>query len=124
MLPFWKKFCNLNREKADILGFEDHPYDALIENYEPCMTSAKIKEIFGKLRKELVHLLDQIRCSRPIDDHFLKGPFDAKKQFDLGFPFAQLPLEADFSRLDLSAHPFSLALHPHDSRITTRILAG
>jgi carboxypeptidase Taq len=37
---------------------------------------------------------------------------------------AQLPLEGDFTRLDLSAHPFSLALHPHDSRITTRILPG
>jgi carboxypeptidase Taq len=121
--PFLEKILKLNQEKAEILGYGDHPYDALLENYEPSMTSARIKEIFGKLRKELIHLLDQIRSSRPIDDRFLRGSFDSKKQFDLGTALlSQLPIEPDYSRLDLSAHPFSLALHPHDSRITTRIL--
>ena len=28
----------------------------------------------------------------------------------------------NYTRLDLSSHPFSLALHPHDSRITTRFV--
>ncbi len=122
--PFLEKILQLNREKAEILGYSDHPYDALLENYEPSMTSARVKEIFGKLRKELVHLLDQIRGSSQIDDRFLKGSFDPKKQFELGSAMLkQLPLEPDFSRMDLSAHPFSMALHPHDSRITTRILS-
>jgi len=121
--PFLEKILKLNCEKAEILGYEDHPYDTLIENYEPSMTSSKIKEIFGKLRKELIQLLDKIRACRPIDDSFLRGSFDPKKQFELGSNLLlQLPLEADYSRLDLSAHPFSLALHPHDSRITSRIL--
>ncbi|MBU6447171.1 MAG: carboxypeptidase M32, partial [Verrucomicrobia bacterium] len=35
---------------------------------------------------------------------------------------AELPMESAYTRMDLSSHPFSLALHPHDSRITTRIL--
>jgi len=122
--PFLDKILQLNREKAGILGFEDHPYDALIENYEPSMTSAKIKEIFGRLRKELVHLLDKIRGSKQVDNRFLLGTFDRKKQMELGSAlFSQLPFEADYSRMDLSAHPFSMALHPHDSRITTRILS-
>jgi carboxypeptidase Taq len=121
--PFLEKIVALNREKAAILGFEDHPYNALLENYEPSMTCAKIREIFSNLQKELLHLLDHIRGSRPVDDRFLKGSFDRKKQLELGSAILlQLPLEPDYSRIDLSAHPFSIALHPHDSRITTRIL--
>lgn len=121
--PFLEKILRLNKEKAEILGYDDHPYDALLENYEPSMTSAKIKDLFSRLRKELVHLLHQIQNAKPINDRFLKGTFDRRKQMELGqFFLSQLPLEADYSRLDLSAHPFSLALHPHDSRITTRIL--
>ena len=122
--PYLEKILKLSREKADIYGFTDHPYDALLETYEPCMTTAKVKEIFTVLRKELVHLLDQIRGSRPIDDRFLKGTFDVKKQMRLGSDIlSALPIDSAFTRLDLSAHPFSIALHPHDSRITTRILS-
>jgi len=33
-----------------------------------------------------------------------------------------MPVEAGYTRLDASSHPFSIALHPKDSRITTRYL--
>ena len=121
--PFLEKIIQLSREKAAIYGFEHHPYDALLETYEPCLTSSKAKEIFSSLRKELIPLLDKIRGSRPINDQFLWGTFDEKKQMKLGNDLiAQLPVDGAFTRFDLSAHPFSLALHPHDSRITSRIL--
>ena len=122
--PFLQRIVDLNREKATIFGYEDHPYDALLSSYEPCMTSAKLKPIFESLRKELVHLLAKIREAKPIDDRFLKGKFDPEKQKELCQAIlAKLPMEAAYTRLDISAHPFSLALHPHDSRITTRILS-
>ena len=121
--PFLQRIVELSREKASIYGYDDHPYDALLSSYEPCMTSAKLKTIFGSLRKELVHLLDKIKNSKQIDDRFLKGKFAPEKQIALGKELlSKLPLEPTYTRLDLSAHPFSTALHPHDSRITTRIL--
>ena len=121
--PFLKKIVEMSREKAAILGFEDHPYDALLESYEPSMTTKKVSKIFGNLRTELISLLEKIRSAPPIDDSFLNGPFDEWKQKELGAALlATLPMEADYSRLDFSAHPFSIAMHPHDSRITTRIL--
>lgn len=121
--PFLEKIIRLNREKASIYGFEEHPYDALLETYEPSMTCGKVKSLFADLRKNLIRLLDQILGAKQIDDQFLKGHFDKNKQMELGHSLLGcLPLEPDYTRLDLSAHPFSMALHPHDSRITTRIL--
>lgn len=121
--PFLKRIVEMSREKAAILGFEDHPYDALLEHYEPCMTTKKISKIFENLRKELVSLLEKIRSAPQPENDFLKGPFDKQKQRELANALlASLPIDPRYSRLDLSAHPFSIAMHPHDSRITTRIL--
>jgi len=120
--PFLNRIIEMVREKASLFGYEDHPYDALIGLYEPTMTSAKLRHIFTPLAKELKHLISQIR-KKPCDDRVLHGSFDAKKQIALGQKLLNaLPIEQPYSRLDLSAHPFSIALHPHDSRITTRIL--
>ncbi len=113
----------MNRKKADILGFSEHPYDALLEGYEPCMTTSKVAAIFGSLQKELKGLLKAIVAGRETDDSFLHRTVGEEKQMELGrLLLAKLPMDAAYSRLDLSSHPFSLALHPHDSRITTRII--
>lgn len=120
--PFLEKIIALCRQKADILGFEDHPYDALLEAYEPCMTTRKVDVIFKDLQKELIQLLKKIKKSRPIDDSFLNKTVDQAKQIEIGhWILSQLPVDQGYMRLDLSSHPFSTALHPHDSRITTRI---
>lgn len=121
--PFLDKIIGLCRQKADILGFEDHPYDALLEMFEPCMTSRKVEALFDGLQKELTALLKKISLSRQIDNRLIHKKVDIAKQKELGeLLLAHLPIEMAYTRLDLSAHPFSLALHPHDSRITTRIL--
>jgi carboxypeptidase Taq len=79
--------------------------------------------IFDGLQKELTGLIKKINKSRPIDDRFLHKKIDHAKQLEIAhWILSQLPIDAAYSRLDLSAHPFSTALHPHDSRITTRIL--
>lgn len=121
--PFLKKIIELCREKADVYGYSDHPYDALLEGYEPCMTTRRVSSIFNGLQKELKQLLKKIVQSRPIDDRFLKGKVDTNKQLEIGhLILSKLPQDLAYTRLDLSSHPFSMALHPHDSRITTRIL--
>jgi carboxypeptidase Taq len=121
--PFLDKIVGLCRQKADILGFGDHPYDALLESYEPCMTTHKVEGIFGSLQKELTALLKKIKASRQIEDSFLHKKIAREKQIEIGkLILAHLPMEMAYSRLDFSEHPFSTALHPHDSRITTRIL--
>ncbi len=121
--PFLERIIQMNREKADILGFTDHPYDALLETHEPCMTSAKVSNIFEGLQKELVPLLKKITNKKSPDRYFLQQQVHNDKQREIGeWIAAAMPCDADHTRLDVSSHPFSIALHPHDSRITTRFL--
>jgi len=121
--PFLSKILKLAREKAAILGFSEHPYDALLESYEPCMTTKRVALIFKELKEELVLLLGKVGKKSQVDNSFLKKKVDEKKQHKISLGLLEkLPLDHASSRLDLSAHPFSLALHPTDSRITTRFL--
>jgi carboxypeptidase Taq len=120
--PYLEKIVAMNREKAAIFGFEDHPYDALLEGYEPCMTTKKIKVLFARLKQKLLALLEEIKAKQPSEHPSISGTFDVEKQMALGRKLlAALPMESHYSRLDLSVHPFSIAMHPHDSRMTTRI---
>ncbi|HEY4254769.1 MAG TPA: carboxypeptidase M32 [Chlamydiales bacterium] len=121
--PFLKKIIQMNREKTEILGFGDHPYDALLEAYEPCMTSARVGKIFDGLQKELTGLLKKITEAKQVDTRVLRRTVSNEKQKELGdWLCAALPMDPGYTRLDVSSHPFSMALHPQDSRITTRYL--
>ncbi len=121
--PFLSKIIELNREKAEIYGFEEHPYDALLEAYEPCMTSSRISHLFNGLQQELTQLLKKISAAKQIDARFLQKTVSEAKQKEIGEFFSQMmPVDTGYTRLDLSSHPFSMAMHPKDSRITTRIL--
>lgn len=121
--PFLQKIVDLVRKKTEILGYDEHPYDALLESYEPCMTASRVGTIFDGLQKELKALLAKISSCRQIDDSFLHRKVDDELQNQLGHLFlSKLPMDMAYTRLDLTAHPFSLALHPHDSRITTRLI--
>lgn len=119
--PFLNKLVAMARKKADYLKFNDHPYDALLDEFEPEATTAKVETLFGHLKEEITSLLTKILKSKEIDDSCLHGTFSHDKQLsfahrllkDMGFSFEQ-------GRLDLSSHPFSLSPHPKDNRITTR----
>lgn len=120
--PFLEKIITLSRKKADLLKYKDHPYDALLDQYEHDMTSKEVGKIFDDLQNSIVALLKKIKTAKQVDDSFLHGKFDTQKQLE----FARVILdcmgyEKDKGRLDISAHPFSSSSHPTDSRITTRI---
>ncbi len=113
----------LAREQARHLSqaFGIAPYDALLDTYEPGMTSARLDAIFGDLRRWLPGLIARVR-ERQAHEVVLapKGPFavDAQRQLcervvrELGFDFAA-------GRLDVSTHPFCGGV-PEDVRMTTR----
>src|SRR5690242_10551356 len=45
--PWLEKTFALSREKADALGYDDVRYDALLEDYEPGMTTAQLTPLFA-----------------------------------------------------------------------------
>lgn len=121
-LPHLERVVSLCRRQADLLGFREHPYDALLDLYEPETTCAQLTPLLARLAPALTHLVQRIRDRPQIPDDFLHRDFPVGKQIH----FTHLLLEAmgfdgSSSRLDHSAHPFCVGLHPHDTRMTTRI---
>ena len=120
--PYLEKIVKLNRKKADLIGYEEHPYDALLDGFEPSITTAEVAKTFSLVQKENTSLLKKIQAAKPIDDAFLRQTFDENTQLELSrILLEKMGYDFHFGRLDLSTHPFSSASHPTDSRITTRL---
>jgi len=120
--PYLKKIVALLRKKCDYLGYQEHPYDALLDIYEPGMTTTFLISLFGRLKNQLSELIKSIAILPAPREDFLYGSFAKDKQI----AFAHDLLEAmgfhkKEARLDLSNHPFCIGLHPFDTRMTTHI---
>ena len=120
-VPHLKQIIDLNLEKADCLGYEEHPYDALLDEYEPWMKTGEVRRVFAELKDYLKNLVSRIMDAGQVDDSFLfkEYPVERQESFgrtvlsDMGFDFSR-------GRLDVSAHPFTTSLGCDDVRITTR----
>lgn len=120
--PYLERVIKMVRKKADLIGYKDHPYDALLDLYEPEMTTNEISKLFGSLRQSITPLLQKIMSGKQTDDAFLFGNFSHDQQMKFSHELLNaMQYEKTKGRLDFSAHPFSSACHPTDSRITTRI---
>lgn len=120
--PFLERIIDKSREKAELYGYKEHPYDALLDDYEPEITSREISTLFQGVRKSIVQLLGQISKAKQVDSSFLSGKFDHEKQMAFSKQILQeMGYDMTRGRLDFSTHPFSISTHPTDSRITTRI---
>jgi carboxypeptidase Taq len=119
--PHLERLVQLSVEKAEAIGYEDEPYDALLTEYEPGGTTAEVASLFDALRDDLVPLVDAIAEAPQVDDAVLRGtyPQSAQQKFgravidDFGYDF-------DRGRQDVSAHPFTTAFSTGDVRLTTR----
>jgi carboxypeptidase Taq len=99
-------------------------YDALLERYEPGLTTAQVQALFAQLRAGLVPLVRAIAArSEAVDDACVHGEFDSKKQWDFGLAVAgRFGFDFRQGRQDASAHPFTARFTNADVRLTTRVL--
>lgn len=119
--PFLKKIIAQSRKKADLLGYQEHPYDALLDLYEPDMSVSKVTAIFSTLKPFLTNLIKKISSSVQPEDNFLSGTFSEQEQLNFSKQLLKaMGYDEKHGRLDLSTHPFSTSAHPTDTRITTR----
>jgi carboxypeptidase Taq len=118
--PHLEKIIQLTRQKADLWGYEESPYDALIEDYEPGLRAGQIRPVLEDLRVALVDLLGALR-DEEVDEHFLDGNYPKTGQTALSEQVAAA-FGYDFAagRIDTATHPFATSLGPSDHRITTR----
>jgi carboxypeptidase Taq len=100
-------------------------YDALMDRFEPGMTSAEVERVFGDLRQWLPGLIDEVlarQAARDAADPPAEpvGPFPVERQRALCEQvMRRLGFDFDGGRLDVSTHPFCGGV-PEDVRLTTR----
>jgi carboxypeptidase Taq len=121
--PHLEKTIGLNQKQADALGYEVHPYDALLDRGEPGMTAAQLRGLFEELKTAIVPLVRQIADKADaVDDSCLYGDFDEQTQLAFGMEVVkQFGYDTNRGREDLTAHPFCTNFSPDDVRITTRV---
>jgi carboxypeptidase Taq len=125
-LDNFREVLALAREEAERLSqsLGLSRYDALMERFEPGMTSATVDRVFGEVRAWLPGLIQRVRARQAGEPVIAPaGPFpvDAQRRLCerviglLGFDF-------EAGRLDVSTHPFCGGV-PEDVRMTTRFRA-
>ncbi len=122
--PKLGRLIELKQEECEILGYEEHPYDALIDQYEPKTTAAEITELFSGVRKELLEFVKLITERPSPGDSFMYGKFSKEKQWEFGLELLkQMGYDLEAGRQDLSSHPFTIHFGSQDVRVTTRVSA-
>lgn len=121
--PVLKRMVEMLRQKAEYLGYEDTPYDALLGEYERGMTVKTLKPIFTMLAKEQSGLVAAIvNAEAQPDLSWLDQPWDVDTQWDFTMTVLKdLGYDFDAGRQDRSVHPFTTNFDLADVRITTRL---
>ncbi len=118
--PVLKMVQEASVAKSEALGLD--PYDALLDEYDPGMTSAQIDEYFGALQDFLPDFVTEALDYQEKNRSFsaLEGETPTAKQEELGKKFmTALGFDFNHGRIDVSAHPFCGGV-PGDVRLTTR----
>jgi carboxypeptidase Taq len=125
--PELEKLIELNKQAADILmkvkGAKT-AYDALIDIYEPKMTTQIITQVFDELQRGLEELLRKIRTTRAQSDNsILRQTVAVDKQRLIAGVLAQtlgydIKTPNAAGRIDETEHPFTTGYYD-DVRITT-----
>ncbi|PXW70419.1 carboxypeptidase Taq [Loktanella sp. PT4BL] len=117
-LPMLQKVVDLRREEAAAVAGNTDPYDALLDDYEPGATGARLSAMFAALRPRLVALRAAILdkpVPAPLSTHFDEAAqlaLSEKLALSFGYGLAN-------GRIDKAVHPFSSG-SGLDVRITTR----
>lgn len=120
--PWLEKIVALKREEATALDPAGNPYDALLEDYEPGETTARLLPVFAELQAALVPLAAAIRESgRQPDAGLLQRDYPVAAQEAFGREVvAAFGFDFEAGRLDVTAHPFCCGIGPGDTRLTAR----
>ncbi|HAH32137.1 MAG TPA: carboxypeptidase [Elusimicrobia bacterium] len=120
--PNLEKLLDLNIRKAELLGFEESPYDALLDLYEPGLKKSSLETLFSKLATGLKPIIKEISSRKElVSNALLKGNFDEDTQLKLVNEItAALGYDFRRGRQDRSAHPMTCDFSIDDVRITTR----
>jgi carboxypeptidase Taq len=116
--PALERNLELRRELSACFPEAEHPYDPLLDDYEPGMRTVDARAALQTLRDGLVALA----ASAPeVDTSLIFGGFPEDRQRALVQTVLRaVGVDDEAWRLDVAVHPFAAAVTPDDVRLTTR----
>ncbi len=122
--PHLEKVVELVQKYISFFPPADHPYDTLLDDYEPGMKTQEVKDIFDALRPKQVKLIKAIASSRQVRDDFLHKKYNEQKMWSFGETIiTKFGYDWKRGRQDRAPHPFETTFSVNDVRITTRFEA-
>jgi carboxypeptidase Taq len=121
--PHLQKIVDLKKQYVSFFPAPVHPYDLLVDEFEPGLTTAEIRTVFAALRPRQVQLIRSIGERPPVPDDFLRASFpDAALWSFAEDVVTAMGFDWTRGRQDRSVHPFATAIGSDDVRITTRFV--
>ncbi len=117
-----EKVLGIARRKAELFGYDDDPYDALLGLYERGAKTREVAALFETLKPQLSEIARKaVAKSSRVKAEARRGRYPIKQQQVLNREIAE-SLGFDFraGRIDTTPHPFCTTLGPCDVRLTTR----
>lgn len=121
--PFLERVVDLTRQTGEAIGIGAEPYDALLDMFEPHMTTERIENLFNGLQGELTAVVDGIGTEDARgDEAFTDRRWPAAAQLLVADDVARMiGFDLDAGLIAQSAHPFTGSPHAGDTRFTTRL---
>lgn len=120
--PHLDTLLGIAREKAELWGYEDEPYDALLHNYERATPTREVAALFDSVESELREIAAAaVDKSKSHGASLPAGNFPIAEQQAFNAKVAEaMGLDFGAARIDTATHPFCTNLGPGDQRLTTR----
>ena len=121
--PHLDKIIQLERKVADKLGYEKHPYNALLNLFEEGFTVRDADAVYSRLIPESKKILAKVASAGVYPQ---KHPLESKKYETAAMErvnegvVEMLKMPKEKFRMDVSTHPFTTGIARDDVRITTR----
>jgi carboxypeptidase Taq len=118
--PYYEKIFAFQRRLCDWYGYQKHPYDALLDNYERGANVEMLDGFFAALRDKLVPLIKGIGQSGK-SPREVTGTFPVEKQRELTpWLYRFVGYDPERGRVGEVEHPFCTTFSHNDVRITTK----
>ncbi|MBN2222130.1 MAG: carboxypeptidase M32, partial [Vallitaleaceae bacterium] len=118
--PYLKEILDTQKRFVNYRGFSGHPYNTLLDDYEPGLTVEIADQFFRQLKEAVVPLVHKIQEKSQVDLSFLQQKFSIKDQEAFSkYLMEVLGFRMESGTIAVSAHPFTINLSREDVRITT-----
>lgn len=118
-----QELVELKSEAAELYGYAQDRYDALLNLYEPGLTASELTPVFDTLKIATIELLQSIEPHKDkVSDELMLRHYPHEAQLAFSAQIAEkIGFNFENGRIDLAAHPFCTSFSQYDVRLTTRV---